>query len=65
MKFTYFKRIDVIVRYDGDFDYRINDCPITEVQTKVEEQMWKHNFKTADITNPYTGEVFLIIEKDY
>lgn len=65
MKFIYAKRVDIIVRYDCKFNYRINNCLVNEIQDKVEEQMWKHMFKTADIINPETGEIFLTLEKDY
>lgn len=65
MKITYFKTIDIVVRYDNTFDYRIEDCPINEVRDKVEKEMWEHLFKVADITDAYTGEILLTIEKDY
>jgi len=63
MKYTYVRRVDVIVRYDGEFDYRIFDCPINEVRNRVEEQMWAHLFEAADIIDNNTGEVYMTIEK--
>lgn len=65
MKITYSAPVNVIVRYDGEFDYRITNCPINEVQDRVEEQMWDHFFHTADIINNDTGEVLMTLEKNY
>lgn len=65
MKITYSAPVNVIVRYDGEFDYRITNCPINEVQGRVEDQMWDHSFHTADIINNNTGEVLMTIEKSY
>ena len=65
MKITYTAHVHVNVRYDNAFDYLIIDCPINEVQDKVEEQMWNHMFKTADIIDDETGEILMTIEKGY
>ena len=65
MKITYAATINVIVRYDNEFDYRIVNCPINKVQDQVEEQMWKHMFKVADIIDNNTGEILMTIEKNY
>lgn len=65
MKITYSAPVNVIVRYDGEFDYRIVGCPINEVQDRVEEQMWDHSFHAADIIDNSTGEILMTIEKGY
>ena len=65
MKISYTAHVDVVVRYDSEFDYRVTDCPINEVRNRVEEQMWDHMFKVADIMDADTGEVLMTIEKDY
>ena len=65
MKITYAVNIDVIVRYDYMFEFRINDCPVNKVRNATEEQMWQHAFKVADIMDANTGEVIMTIEKEY
>ena len=65
MKITYATHVNINVRYDGAFDYRVEDCPLIDVRATVEEQMWDHSFKVADIIDPDTGEVLVTIEKSY
>lgn len=64
MKTTYIKTVDVLVSFDDAFKYRINNCPIDQISDRVEEQMWDHWFKTADVMDFETGELLLTIEKD-
>lgn len=65
MKVTYLKTINVIVCYDHAFEYRINNCAVNELRDAVEEQMWDHHFRVADVTDPDTGEILMTLEKDY
>lgn len=65
MKVTFRANMEFSVIYDKDFKQGIYDESLDTIVKRVEDTMWDHSFKRADILDDNTGEVLVTIEREY
>lgn len=65
MKVTFRANMEFSVIYDKDFKQGIYDEALDTIVKRVEDTMWNHSFKRADILDDNTGEVLVTIEREY
>lgn len=65
MKITFRANMEFSVIYDKDFKQGIYDESLDTIVKRVEDTMWDHSFKRADILDDNTGEVLVTIEREY
>lgn len=65
MKITFRANMEFSVIYDKDFKQGVYDESLDTIVKRVEDTMWDHSFKRADILDDNTGEVLVTIEREY
>lgn len=65
MKITFRATMEFTVTYDNTFTQEVYDESLDTIIKKVEDTMWDHSFRRADICNHNTEEVLVTIEREF
>lgn len=64
MKTTYHMTFSLIVHFDDVFQRTYNSISINKIEEVVKDEMWCHDFTTAQVFDRSTDERIMTIERE-